>query len=104
MPVSRQAGVLGSPTPRSGLSPNTKMLTPDPNKRITMHDVLNTSLVKGIECCTPESCEGENGPSGDCCGKLFAKTVMRKHNHVPPKEHKTPGFFQHRFDMGDGYR
>jgi hypothetical protein len=95
------ADFLGSPAIKKLII---KMLNPDPDKRIAIHDVLETKLVKGIECCTPETCDDENNPSGDCCGKLFAKTVMRKHNHVPPKEHKTPGFLQHRFDMGDGYR
>jgi protein-serine/threonine kinase len=81
-----------------------KMLNPDPDKRLTINEVLNTTFVKGIECCTLESCEAENNPMEDCCGKKFIKTIQRKHNHLPPKEHKTPTFLQHRFDMGDGYR
>lgn len=109
-----------------------KMLDPDPARRITVRDALNTSYVKGIECCTPEQCDDDSdaestgggsqdgcGESGgghagatvtgldaraDCCGKGFAKTVLRKHSHVPQREHRTPAFFVHRFDMGDGYR
>jgi serine/threonine protein kinase len=108
-----------------------KMLDPNPERRISMHEALNSSYVKGIECCAPERCDDDSddefssgsqdgcgaesdGHAGatvtgldaraDCCGKGFAKMVLRRHNHVPPKEHRTPGFFVHRFDMGDGYR
>jgi protein-serine/threonine kinase len=89
-----------------------KMLHPDPSKRITIHDALTSPVVKNIECCAPESCD-DNGVaiektiSGDCTlanSKKWSKSILRKHSHFPPKEHKTPTFFQHRFDMGDGYR
>ena len=109
-----------------------KMLDPDPARRITMRDALNSSYVRGIECCSPERCDDDSddeatggsqdgcgggesdGHAGatvtgldaraDCCGKGFAKKVLRRHNHVPPKEHRTPAFFVHRFDMSEGYR
>jgi hypothetical protein len=86
-----------------------KMLDPDPTRRIAIGDALATSYVKGIECCAPESCCGDEesavtDAAADCCGKGFAKTVLRRHNHVPPREHRTPAFLVHRFDMGDGYR
>ncbi len=86
-----------------------KMLDPDPERRITVHGVLATATVKGIECCAPESSEPAKVAAeeeGSCLvgSKKWSKTVMRKHSHVPPKEHKTPAFLVHRFDMGDGYR
>jgi protein-serine/threonine kinase len=96
------ADFLGSPAIKKLI---VKMLHVRPDRRPTIKEILALPLVKGIECCSPESCEeAAQEPTGDCCGKKFAKTIMRKHNHTPPKEHKTPGFFQHRFDMGDGYR
>jgi protein-serine/threonine kinase len=112
-----------------------KMLDPDPARRITMHDALSSSYVRGIECCAPERCEDESDDEAsrggsqdgcgnesdgqqqhagatvtaldaraDCCGKGFAKKVLRRHSHVPPKEHRTPAFFVHRFDMSEGGR
>jgi protein-serine/threonine kinase len=90
-----------------------KMLNPDPNKRITINEALNASIIKGVECCTPESNDEptpeqklERTRTGECLlsAKVLSKSVLRKHNHFPAKEHKTPHFFQHRFDMGDGWR
>jgi protein-serine/threonine kinase len=86
-----------------------RMLHPDPDKRATIHEILSTSLIKGVECCTPESFEDEDyavdASTGKCSvfGKHVSKTIQRKHNHIPPKAHKTPAAFQHRFDMGRGY-
>jgi len=79
-----------------------KMLHPIPDKRSTIRDVLNSASIKAIDCCSMESYEGE------CCvdasGKLKSgKKVLKKHSHLPPKEHKTPRALQHRFDMGHGY-
>lgn len=88
-----------------------KMMNPNPDKRVSIHDVMLSNTVKSIECCTEESYE--DGPG--CCvdaskgkalttaGKKTKMQVKKKHNHIPPKEHKTPKVFQHRFDMGDGY-
>ena len=85
-----------------------KMLHPYPDKRADMHAVLLSNVIKGIDCCTAEGCDDEGKPlersPTDCSLKGFKKTIVKKHNHIPPKEHKTPLFFQHRFDMGDGYR
>jgi protein-serine/threonine kinase len=82
-----------------------KMLHPIPEKRMTIREVLVGPTVRGIECCSVESYE-EN----TCCvdakvGKTNGKGAVKKvlHSHVPPKEHKTPKIFQHRFDMGHGY-
>jgi protein-serine/threonine kinase len=83
-----------------------KMLHPDPDKRLTIAEVMQTNVIKNAECCTPDSFDD------DCCTKITSsssskdlkKNIMKRHNHVPPKEHKTPLFLQHRFDMGDGWR
>jgi protein-serine/threonine kinase len=84
-----------------------KMLHPNPDLRISVHDALYGPTMRGIDCCSPESYEGE-----DCCNidvsslsksKSSKKFVQKKHNHLPPKSHKTPNVFKHRFDMGDGY-
>jgi len=82
-----------------------KMLHPVPEKRIDIRSVLTSSLVKNIDCCSAESCEEEAKQEAacDCAAKGFKKTVLKKHNHVPPKEHKTPDFLRHRFDMGHGW-
>ena len=88
-----------------------KMMNPNPDKRISIHDVLLSNAVKGIECCTEESYEegstynvdASKGKAVTSDGKKAKMQVKKKHSHVPPKEHKTPKVFQHRFDMGDGY-
>jgi protein-serine/threonine kinase len=83
-----------------------QMLHPMPERRISIQDVLNSSWVKGIECCTPEQMDDDSASVGvehKCTPKKGTKQILRKHSHIPPKEHKTPIFFQHRFDMGDGY-
>jgi protein-serine/threonine kinase len=85
-----------------------KMLHPNPDKRITIREVLNSSCIKSIDCCCPDSYED---PS--CCidtskgsSKQPAKLIVKKylHHHIPPKpENKIGKAFQHRFDMGDGW-
>jgi protein-serine/threonine kinase len=91
-----------------------KMLHPNPDKRISVHEVLQTGFVKGIECCSPESYEDEDYAIDASTGKCFthgktaskmavSKAIQRKHTHLPGKPHKTPEIFKHRFDMGDGY-
>ena len=80
-----------------------KMLHPIPEKRISIHDVLVGSTLRGIECCSQESYD-DNCCAIDAskCGKK-AITKRVKHSHIPPREHKTPKLLQHRFDMGDGW-
>lgn len=85
-----------------------KMLNPDPTKRISVHDILTKSFIKNAACCSPESFNEDNV----CCGIDATKgrvkssvksSMLPKHNHLPPREHKTPKALQHRFDMGDGW-
>jgi len=83
-----------------------KMLHPNPVKRISIHDALFGPTMRGLDCCAPDSYEDltcrfdASKGSKPVAGKL-SKQV--KHNHIPPKEHKTPKAFQHRFDMGSGW-
>jgi protein-serine/threonine kinase len=85
-----------------------KMLNPDPEKRITIKDVVNSNIVKSTECCTPEDFEDpKHEIDTSCRSGLKAKSKMRvqkKHNHVPPKEQpRAYKLLKHRFDMGDGW-
>lgn len=83
-----------------------KMLHPIPEKRILIHDVLMTSCVKNIDCCSPETLNEAPSSVDACAGKASKSakaTVLKKHSHLPPKEHKTPKVLQHRFDMGHGW-
>ncbi|TKA73046.1 hypothetical protein B0A55_08125 [Friedmanniomyces simplex] len=59
------------------------MLHPDPKRRTTAHEALETGAVREMECCQQE------GYSDDI------KTRQRKarHNHVTPKKGKTGGVF-----------
>jgi serine/threonine protein kinase len=107
-PLFKMVDVIGGPAIKRLLL---KMLNPDPDRRISIQHVLKSSTMKSIECCSEESYEDVQG----CCfdagkskvttsdGKKVKAQIKRKHNHVPPKEHKTPKVFKHRFDMGDGY-
>ncbi|KAF1816744.1 kinase-like protein, partial [Eremomyces bilateralis CBS 781.70] len=83
-----------------------KMLHPDPKKRISMADALRTGLLKSVDCCSAESFEEpEQRGAVDATSKKSCKAnrVLKKHSHLPPREHKTPRVLRHRFDMGDGY-
>ncbi|KAF2454191.1 hypothetical protein BDY21DRAFT_353240 [Lineolata rhizophorae] len=84
-----------------------KMLHPLPEKRIGVAQALGSPIMRLVECCSPESYEERSGCVVDACkkgqAKSAAKMVQRKHSHLPPTEHRTPKFFQHRFDMGDGW-
>ena len=89
-----------------------KMLHPLPEKRVGIREAVMLPTVKSIECCTAESYEEELGKcSINVADKLAATkkkagaklTVKKKHNHLPPKEHKLPKVLHHRFDMGDGW-
>lgn len=107
-PLFKFTEKLGSPAMKRLML---KMMNPNPAKRISIHDVLLSNTVKSIECCTEESYEDGPGLLVDATkgkamtndGRKTKMTVKKKHNHVPPKENKTPKVFQHRFDMGDGY-
>jgi hypothetical protein len=60
------------------------MLHPDPSKRWTAHDALETVVVTDYPCCQ------QDGYSDDI------KTRQRKalHNHTPPKSAKGPKFLK----------
>ncbi|KAF2714450.1 Pkinase-domain-containing protein [Pleomassaria siparia CBS 279.74] len=84
-----------------------KMLHPMPEKRITIREVLNTSCIKGVDCCCAD---GYEDPT--CCidstqtPSKATKLVVKKylHHHIPPKhEHRIGKALQHRFDMGHGW-
>jgi protein-serine/threonine kinase len=82
-----------------------KLLHPNPDMRISVHDALYGTTMRGVDCCTPDSYEP--APSIDASALTRSKSakmiVQKKHNHLPPKEHKTPKILQHRFDMGEGW-
>lgn len=83
-----------------------RMLHPNPDRRISMDTLINSSYIRGLECCAPEACDDDHTHDAaiDCTSKNFKKAqVLKKHKHIPPKEHKTPEIFRHRFDMGHGY-
>lgn len=63
-----------------------KMLHPLPAKRITIREVMKTSCVRNIECCTPETFEDAR-----CCVDVAKQGVTKKylHHHIPPKEEKS---------------
>jgi serine/threonine protein kinase len=68
-----------------------QMLNPDPDKRISMANVVSNRWVKNIECCQPETFDDLNtasmiDASKKPCqirggGKIFC------HNHLPPNSH-----------------
>ncbi len=81
-----------------------KMLNPNPDRRILIHDALNDRWVKIIDCCSVED-YGAKEQAIDAAGskscKLASKLGIKKmHNHLPPTKQRMP---QHRFDMGDGW-
>ncbi|KAF2276302.1 Pkinase-domain-containing protein [Westerdykella ornata] len=86
-----------------------KMLHPNPEKRITIRDVLNTNCVKNIDCCCPEGFEDPTVciDTSKCTSKetsKMAKTKQFLHHHIPPSpEKKFAKVLTHRFDMGDGW-
>ena len=107
-----------------------KMLHPQPELRIGVHNILTTPIVKAIECCSNERSEDASGTSTpnaaaavttataaataitqtgvavvDATSKSSVKKTMvqKKHNHLPPREHRMPKALHYRFDMGDGY-
>ena len=82
-----------------------KMLHLDPDKRISIQEVLKDRFVKNIECCCLEDPDDAKLPKGiDVAGKASCKiankmVVQKKHNHIPPPIKRLP---QHKFDLGDG--
>ena len=107
------------------------MLHPQPELRIGVHNILTTPTVKAIECCSNERSEDASGTSTPIAAAATATTataaatavtqtgvvvvdatskssvkktmVQKKHNHLPPREHRMPKALHYRFDMGDGY-
>ncbi|GME45368.1 hypothetical protein GTA08_BOTSDO12121 [Neofusicoccum parvum] len=85
-----------------------KMLHPDPERRITMREVLATPTMRAIECCTPESYEDPaisisvDASSKKGCRAARQALVVKKHSHIPPKS-RLPKALHHRFDMGHGW-
>ncbi|KAF2416908.1 kinase-like protein [Tothia fuscella] len=83
-----------------------KMMHPDPNLRLSVHDALHSTTMRPVDCCSPDhSEESDSSPDGSRLTrtKSAKMVVQKKHNHLPPKGHKTPDAFRHRFDMGTGY-
>jgi protein-serine/threonine kinase len=83
-----------------------KMMHIDPDKRITVHEALHSTTMRGVECCSPDHEDGEDSAIDAnhlSRTKSHKMMVQKKHNHIPPKQHKTPKALQHRFDMGSGY-
>jgi serine/threonine protein kinase len=86
-----------------------KMLHPIPEKRITIRGVLESTYIKSINCCCPDSYEDPV-----CCvdaskatgAKGPARATKRYlHHHIPPKHrNKINTALTHRFDMGEGWR
>jgi serine/threonine protein kinase len=79
-----------------------RMLHPMPEKRITIREVLNTSLIRNVDCCAPESFEDPR-----CCSSgirpssAHGRLSPRKpqHHHIPPRpEHKSR---VHIFEVGE---
>lgn len=84
-----------------------KMLHPVPEMRITIREVVESSYIKSLECCCPETfedpkCAVDATKKGGV--KKAKATTLKKHNHIPPKKENTISKrLTHRFDMGHGY-
>lgn len=64
-----------------------QMLNPNPQKRITISEVLNNRWMKGVECCQVESYD-DPALKIDATKKDTTKNGVKKifcHNHLPPK-------------------
>ncbi|USP77743.1 hypothetical protein yc1106_05017 [Curvularia clavata] len=80
-----------------------KMLHPIPSQRITIREVLKTTCIKNIGCCSPESYDDPK-ITFDASKASSARTAPKKylHHHIPPKpENKVGKALTHRFDMGE---
>ncbi|KAF9696672.1 hypothetical protein EKO04_005516 [Ascochyta lentis] len=79
-----------------------RMLHPMPDKRITIREALNTSLMRKVDCCCPENyedpkCCSDSTKSISAYRRLSPKKPL--HHHIPPKpEHKSR---VHLFEMGE---
>jgi hypothetical protein len=66
-----------------------KMLHPNPEKRITIADVVNDRWMKGVECCTKEDFHDTvvniDASQGKSCRKSTKNTIQKMHNHLPPQ-------------------
>jgi serine/threonine protein kinase len=68
-----------------------QMLNPDPEKRISISNVVNNRWVKNIECCQPESfdeiasADMIDASKKPCLNRPSGKKIYC-HNHLPPKE------------------
>lgn len=71
-----------------------QMLQPDPNRRVTIHEVLNDRWVKRIECCCPDPeimRTAVKYTEVDIDESQLAKKIhFKRHNHCPPNKR---GFF-----------
>ncbi|KAJ4991378.1 Serine/threonine-protein kinase HAL4/SAT4 [Stagonosporopsis vannaccii] len=79
-----------------------KMLHPIPDKRITIREVLNTSVIRNVDCCCPESFEDPTCCSDDTRPVLTLGTTSPKkplHHHVPPKSEQRSRI--HIFEVGE---
>ncbi|KAK4143567.1 kinase-like domain-containing protein [Dichotomopilus funicola] len=71
-----------------------QMLNPDPEKRISIANVINNRWVKNIECCQPENYDEPNAASmfdaskKACQNRNSGKKIFC-HNHLPPAIHNT---------------
>jgi serine/threonine protein kinase len=79
-----------------------RMLHPIPDKRITIREVLNTSLIRNIDCCCPESyedpkCCADGVRPGSGHGRLSPKKPL--HHHIPPKPEQKSRV--HLFEVGE---
>ncbi|KAH8729228.1 kinase-like domain-containing protein [Ilyonectria robusta] len=64
-----------------------QMLNPNPQKRISISEVLNNRWMKGVECCQVESYD-DPALKIDATKKDTTKNGVKKifcHNHLPPK-------------------
>lgn len=71
-----------------------QMLNPDPERRISIANVVNNRWVKNIECCQPDSHDEPNtammiDASKKPCQVRASGKKIYCHNHLPPKEHST---------------
>lgn len=82
-----------------------RMMHPNPEKRISIHDAIGDRWVKNVDCCSLEEYPSGHEKTIDAAGsgscKLAGKlSVKMMHHHLPPTKSKVP---VHKFDMGSGY-
>ena len=64
-----------------------KMLHPHPEKRISIENVLKTSLVQHIDCCSEEEVDQSKTVDASKSNKGVC-VLKKKHCHIPPKERR----------------